>query len=97
PRSPLFPYTTLFRSYERPERSLLRDSAHCAHEPTASALSGILGDLVDCAEVLSNALAKALRLRNNRNISYAQLCGHSSPHNKKRSEEHTSELQSREN
>src|SRR5690606_41178212 len=94
PRSPLFPYTTLFRSRihgwrqgrgSRPARGALRQSARrtdsSVPEPSAAdVIGGLLA--VDCRVEKKGWTAVHPERRGRR---------------KDRSEEHTSELQSREN
>src|SRR3712207_8405365 len=67
PRSTLFPYTTLFRSFTDVERKVMQ--RHCTIG--ADLLSGGHSDLLQMAEQIAQS------------------------HHEKRSEEHTSELQSR--
>src|SRR5690606_40281189 len=84
PRSPLFPYTTLFRSDARPEHAICAVAAACA--TTAAALQVGRAWAGQLAEPFSMCMRSGMlwgRAQCNR--------GHW------RSEEHTSELQSREN
>src|SRR3712207_7400976 len=78
PRSTLFPYTTLFRSWHVLAIAALRGIMLSVNLPTRQAL---LSDIVD-RENLANAIAL-----NSATMNLTRIAG--------RSEEHTSELQSR--
>src|SRR3712207_7016676 len=80
PKSPLFPYPTLFRSRPAPVRSPLRSS-----QPGRSAVRGLRGEVVGVR--LVQRLGTVLVVP-----SAHQLLGTAG---EARSEEHTSELQSR--
>src|SRR5438874_8947773 len=81
PRSTLFPYTTLFRSQEAQRQSVALGQAIPGHEPGRRRCRG-RGD------AQSHSLARDPRLRHTLS---GTICGQEG----KRSEEHTSELQSR--
>src|SRR5205814_10161592 len=90
PRSPLFPYTTLFRSmrFDDALREVARQTVFTTHTPVPAGHDRFHGGLVE--EHLGP-------LRDQLGISYEQLMGlgRVEPQNdQERSEEHTSELQS---
>src|SRR5436309_6025732 len=87
PRSPLFPYTTLFRSVEAAERHMSPPAAIVIREPIRAVRGGDVGlddDEIGC--VVQGEPLHVLVL----NLNFIVI-------SEIRSEEHTSELQSREN
>src|SRR3989440_2061547 len=80
PRSTLFPYTTLFRSAQRPQQS--------ARDDVPLHLAGALPDAFD-ARIAPDALQRQLAHEPHAAVNLQRLVGDH------RSEEHTSELQSR--
>src|SRR5690606_41106360 len=95
-RSPLFPYTTLFRSELMEETGLavapqrVRRTIHHAYPDRLVELV-----VIDCEA--SSKAAQPLGSAEVRWVSPAELSNYDFPAANQRSEEHTSELQSREN
>src|SRR3712207_8559798 len=79
PRSTLFPYTTLFRSFERDEEEIAATLEPCH----AILVPGAFGERGAGGKIAS------VRFARERNVPYFGICFGM------RSEEHTSELQSR--
>src|SRR3712207_7449331 len=83
PRSTLFPYTTLFRS--KVASMKVRWSAH----------GGKLPDLFACSVVEGSTASQVLKSDFQTRLSASSVLYSPLSHSRKRSEEHTSELQSR--
>src|SRR5690606_40964303 len=92
PRSPLFPYTTLFRSRSRHERALVRGAD--ADAGLAVALARVRGDLLPPHPPRVDPVLLVL---DGGVGAHHDALGRLRWQGLVRSEEHTSELQSREN
>src|SRR3712207_9466880 len=90
PRSTLFPYTTLFRSAERTGDL----SCDLEHAPEASLGLPALHDLVGATVQRQDARPGRPSIRVEE-VEPVAVGGHPNPDHVPRSEEHTSELQSR--
>src|SRR5207249_10794303 len=77
PRSPLFPYTTLFRSWSSPRRA-----------PRSSTTIGVISPVATFSRIVTRTRTSRLHLE--LDLDDVAGLGH-----RQRSEEHTSELQSR--
>src|SRR5207248_9881893 len=92
PTSPLFPYTTLFRSFHSPEELIgltIRRELLWNNKKTQAGPFDIIGDIHGCLDEALELLASLGYTVGNEAGRYSV----SHPHGR-RSEEHTSELQS---
>src|SRR3712207_8804948 len=88
PRSTLFPYTTLFRSVANEVKELAQETAKATQDITTR-VQGIQGDTQDAVQAITEIASVIAR------INDAQSTIAAAVEEQTRSEEHTSELQSR--